>query len=78
MSGTTALLCLELLGRIECDPQQCLKVCECMWCDPQQCLKVCECMWCDPQQCLKVCECMWYVWCVLMFIVSLYRCVNSR
>ena len=50
MSGTTALLCLELLGRIEC----------------------------DPQQCLKVCECMWYVWCVLMFIVSLYRCVSSR
>ena len=27
MSGSTALLCLELLERLECDPQECVKVC---------------------------------------------------
>ena len=37
MSGSTALLCLELLERLECDPQECVKVCV------QVC--VCVCVW---------------------------------
>ena len=37
MSGSTALLCLELLGRLECDPQECLKVCVCVFAHARAC-----------------------------------------